>query len=52
MQESEKFFRERENVARSFAAGLAPVLELDTSDLSIEEMCRSAWALLAPRLNW
>lgn len=52
MQESEKFFHERENVARRFAAGLAPVLELDTSDLSIEEMCRSAWALLAPRLNW
>jgi thymidylate kinase len=52
MRESKKLFYERENAARLFATGLAPVLELDTTDLSVEEMCNSAWALLAPKLSW
>jgi hypothetical protein len=52
MRESEKFFHERENVSRRFATGLAPVLELDTTALSVEEMCDSAWSLVAPKLNW
>ena len=52
MLESEEFFRKRENASRRFATSLGPVVELDTTNLSPEEMCNSAWSLLAPKLNW
>ena len=52
MVESEEFFHKRENACRRLAMRLSPVVELDTTNLSPEEMCRSAWSLLAPKLNW
>ncbi len=52
MVESKDFFEKRENACRHWAATLGPVVELDTTDLSLEEMCRAAWLLLAPKLNW
>ncbi|HEY4271553.1 MAG TPA: hypothetical protein VGM65_06085 [Candidatus Udaeobacter sp.] len=52
MLESEEFFHKRENACRRLAIRLGPVVELDTTNLSPEEMCRSAWSLLAPKLNW
>ena len=52
MLESEEFFHERENASRRLAVRLGPVVELDTTNLSPEEMCTSAWSLLAPKLNW
>jgi thymidylate kinase len=50
--ESEEFFHERENACRQIAMRLSAVLELDTTKLSAEEMCTSAWSLLAPRIGW
>ena len=50
--ESEEFFQRRENACRQIAMRLSVVLELDTTNLSAEEMCNSAWSLLAPRFNW
>jgi len=50
--ESEEFFHKRENSSRRLAMGLGPVVELDTTNLSPEEMCNSSWSLLAPKLNW
>ena len=52
MVESEEFFHKRENACRRLAMRLGPVVELDTTNLSPEEMCNSAWSLLAPKLNW
>jgi len=52
MVESEEFFHKRENASRRFAMRLGPVVELDTTNLSPEEMCNSAWSLVAPKLNW
>jgi thymidylate kinase len=52
MLESEEFFQKRENAFRQLAMRLGPVVELDTTNLSPEEMCNSAWSLLAPKLNW
>jgi thymidylate kinase len=52
MVESEEFFHKRENASRRLAMRLGPVVELDTTNLSPEEMCNSAWSLLAPKLNW
>lgn len=52
MLESEEFFHKRENASRRLAMSLGPVVELDTTNLSPEEMCNSAWSLLAPKLNW
>jgi len=51
MLESEEFFHRRENACRRLLMGLGPVLELDTTNLSPEEMCNSAWSLVAPKLN-
>jgi thymidylate kinase len=51
MVESEEFFHRRQNASRRIAMSLGPVVELDTTNLSVEEMCNSAWSLLAPRLN-
>lgn len=51
MVESEEFFHKRENACRRFALSLGPVVELDTTNLSPEEMCNSAWSLLAPTVN-
>ena len=51
MLESEEFFNRRENACRRLLMGLGPVLELDTTNLSPEEMCSSAWSLLAPKLK-
>jgi thymidylate kinase len=50
--ESEEFFHTREDASRRFAMRLGSVVELDTTKLSPEDMCNSAWSLLAPRLNW
>ena len=50
--ESEEFFHKRENASRRLAMSLGPVVELDTTNLSPEEMCNSAWSLLAPKLKW
>ena len=52
MLESEEFFHKRENASRRLAMSLGPVVELDTTNLTPEEMCNSAWSLLAPKLNW
>jgi thymidylate kinase len=51
MLESEEFFHKRENACRRVATRLGPVVELDTTNLSLEEMCNSAWLLLAPKIN-
>ena len=51
MLESEEFFHKRENATRRIALSLGPVVELNTTNLSPEEMCNSAWSLLAPKLN-
>ena len=50
--ESKEFFQKRENACRQFAMRLGPVVELDTTNLSHEEMLNSAWSLLAPKFNW
>src|SRR4030095_2507658 len=52
MLESEELFHKRENACRRLAMKLGPVVELDTTNLLPEEMCNSAWSLLAPKLNW
>ena len=52
MLKSEELFFKRENVCRRLAMRLGPVVELDTTNLSPEEMRSSAWSLLAPKLNW
>ena len=52
MLESKGFFHKRENACRRVATRLGPVVELDTTNLSPEEMCKSAWSLLAPKLGW
>jgi len=52
MRESEEFFQKRENASRRLAMRLGPVVELDTTNLSPEELCNSAWSLLAPKFNW
>ena len=49
--ESEEFFQKRQDASRRIAMRLGPVVELDTTSLWPEEMCNSAWSLLAPRLN-
>jgi thymidylate kinase len=49
--ESKEFFHKRQDASRRWAMRLGPVLELDTSNLSPEEMCSSAWSLLTPKLN-
>ena len=50
--ESEEFFDKRENASRRFAMSLGPVVELDTTNLSPQEMCNAAWSLSALKLNW
>lgn len=52
MIESEEFFQNREDACRRFATRLGPVVELDTTELSFEEMGESVWSLLAPKLSW
>jgi thymidylate kinase len=52
MLESEEFFYKRENASRRITMSLGPVVELDTTNLSLEDMCNSSWSLLAPKLNW
>jgi thymidylate kinase len=49
--ESKEFFLKRQNASRQWATRLGPVVELDTTKLSAEEMCNCAWSLLAPPLN-
>jgi thymidylate kinase len=50
--ESEAFFLKRQDASRRWAMRLGPVLELDTTNLSPEDMCNSAWSSLTPTLNW
>jgi len=52
MVESKEFFHKRENACRRLAMRLGPVVELDTTNLSHEEMHDSTWSLLAPKLDW
>jgi thymidylate kinase len=52
MLESKEFFYKRQDASRRCAMRLGPVVELNTTDLSPEEMHNSAWSLLAPKLNW
>jgi thymidylate kinase len=51
MLESEDFFHKRQDASRRWAMRLGPVVELDTTRLSSEEMCNSTWSLLAPKFN-
>ena len=44
--ESQEFFQKRETAIRRFAMRLGPVVELDTTNLSVEDMCGSAWNAL------
>jgi thymidylate kinase len=52
MLESEEFFHNREDACRRWAKRLGPVVELDTTNLSPEEMHDSAWSLVASKLGW
>jgi thymidylate kinase len=52
MVESKEFFQKREDACRQLATRLGPVVELDTTDLSPEEMHDSAWSLIASKLKW
>jgi thymidylate kinase len=49
--QSAAFSRRREAALRRHAGRLGPLLELDTTRLSTEEMCRAAEALVAQRLG-
>src|SRR5204862_386070 len=49
--ESKEFFHKRQDASRRWAMRLGPVVELDTTNLSPEEMCNSAWSLLTPKLT-
>ena len=51
MLESENLFYKRQDASRRWAMRLGPILELDTTNLSPEEMCNSAWSLLAPKFD-
>lgn len=50
--QSEEFFYARQDASRRWAMRLGPLLELDTTKLSREEICNSAWSLLALKLSW
>jgi thymidylate kinase len=50
--ESKELFHKREDACRRLAMRLGPVVELDTTDLSPEEMHNSAWSAVAPKLSW
>ena len=52
MLESKELFYKRQDASRRWAMRLGPVVELNTTNLSPEEMHNSAWSLLAPKLNW
>ena len=52
MLESKEFFDKRQDASRRWAMRLGPVVELNTTNLSPEEMHNSAWSLIAPKLNW
>jgi len=52
MLESKELFDRRADSSRRLAMRLGPIVELDTTNLSSEEMCNSAWSLLAPKLDW
>jgi dTMP kinase len=52
MLESKEFFYRREDACRRLAMRLGPMVELNTTNLSPEEMHNSAWSLLAPKLGW
>ncbi len=52
MLESKEFFYKRQDASRRWAMRLGPVVELNTTNLSPEEMHNSALSLLVPKLNW
>ena len=52
MLESKELFDKRQVACRRWAMRLGPVVELNTTNLSPEEMHNSAWSLLVPKLNW
>jgi thymidylate kinase len=47
--DSQEFFQRRETALRTQVAKLGPVVELDTTGLSLEAMCEAAWKLVADR---
>jgi thymidylate kinase len=49
--ESAEFFRQREAALRRHACRLGPLVEMDTTALSTDEMCHSAWTLVGQRLG-
>jgi dTMP kinase len=49
--ESAEFFHKREAALRRHASRLGPLVELDTTGLSADEMCRAARALVGQRLG-
>lgn len=51
-RESAEFFQRREDACRRMSQSLGPVVELNTTNLSIEEMCAAAWSLVAARMEW
>jgi thymidylate kinase len=51
MIESEEFFRKRQDASQRWATRLGPVVELDTTNLSPEEMCNAAWSQLAHKFD-
>jgi thymidylate kinase len=48
--QSSDFFYQRQDASRRWATRVGPVIGLDTTNLSSEEMCNSAWSLLASKL--
>jgi len=52
MLESKELFDKRQDACRRWAMRLGPVVELNTTNLSPEEMHNSAWSLLLAKLNW
>ncbi len=52
IEESKEFFYKRQDASRRWAMRLGPVVELNTTNLSPEEMHNSALSLLVPKLNW
>lgn len=45
--ESAQLFRKREKASIRIAGSLGPLVCLDTSELSIDQMCAEAWAVIA-----
>jgi thymidylate kinase len=49
--DSPEFYYKREAALRRFARWLGPLIELDTTRLSVEKLCSSAWMMVAQSLE-